>query len=98
MHLNSSIWPIFYLTLSGATTTGQGGPESNVNEGVLRISQTPALLEPHYQIVSRHIRTLVANSSAEMQLVYSTAPVDWAETTRNSGLFDDCDFVDWNLK
>ena len=35
---NSSIWPID-RTLLGATTPGQSGPGSNVNEGLLRILQ-----------------------------------------------------------
>ena len=45
---NSSIWPID-RTLSSATTQGLRGPGSNGNEGVLRIPQTLALLEPHHQ-------------------------------------------------
>ena len=48
--------------------------------------KSPALLEPHYQIVSCHIvisRTLVgvwggSFSSAGIQLLYSTAPADLA--------------------
>ena len=36
---NSSIRPI-NRTLSGATTQGQSGPESNGNEGVLRIPES----------------------------------------------------------
>ena len=38
-------------TLSSATNPGQSGPGSDGNEGVLHIPQTPALLEPYYQIV-----------------------------------------------
>ena len=37
-HIVCSIWPID-KTLSGATISGQGGPASNVNEGVLHIPQ-----------------------------------------------------------
>ena len=47
---NSSVWPID-RTLSSATTTGQSGPGSNSNEGVLCIPKAPALQEPHHQIV-----------------------------------------------
>ena len=39
---NSSIWPID-RTLSGATTLGQSGPESNGNEGVLCIPQSSSI-------------------------------------------------------
>ena len=45
--------------------------------------KAPASLEPHYQIVLCHIedtRWVVAYPSAEVQLVYSTAPADWAIT------------------
>ena len=44
---NSSIWPID-RTLLSATTPGQSEPGSNGNQGVLCISQTPALLEPNH--------------------------------------------------
>ena len=47
---NSSIWPID-STQSGTTTPGQSEPGSDGNKEVLRIPQTPALLEPHHQIV-----------------------------------------------
>ena len=40
----SSIWPID-RTLSGATTSGQCGPESDSNEGVLRIPQSSNITE-----------------------------------------------------
>ena len=46
----SSIWPI-NRALSGGTTLGQSGPESEGIEEVLFIPQTPALLEPQHQIV-----------------------------------------------
>ena len=44
--LNISIWPIDG-TLTGTTTQGQSELESNGNEGILHILQTPRL-EPHY--------------------------------------------------
>ena len=40
--LNSSIRPKD-RTLSGATTPGQNGPRSNVNEGVLHIPQSSSI-------------------------------------------------------
>ena len=64
--------------LSGATTPGQSGPGSDGNEGV---PKAPALLEPHHQIVLCHIQDTHRGGSypsAEKQLVYSTAPADWA--------------------
>ena len=39
------------MTLPGGTTPGQNVPRSNSNKKVLCIPQTPALQEPHYQIV-----------------------------------------------
>ena len=47
----------------------QSRPGSDSNEGVLQNPQSPALWEPHHQV------ELV--SSSEMQLVYSTALIDW---------------------
>ena len=46
--LNISIQPI-YRTLTGTINPGQSGPESNDNEGVFHISQTPRL-EPYHQM------------------------------------------------
>ena len=42
--------------------------------------KSPALLEPHHQIVYSHVRTLVGGlyPYAEVQSVDSTAPADWA--------------------
>ena len=39
------------MALSGATTPGCSGPESNGNEGVLRIPQNSCITDPHRQIV-----------------------------------------------
>ena len=44
------MWPID-RSQSGATTPSQSGAWGDGNEGVLLIPQTPALLEPHHQIV-----------------------------------------------
>ena len=47
--------------------------------------KAPELLKPHHEMVLCHIsRTLVGEArgsylSAEMQLVYSAAPADWAK-------------------
>ena len=74
---NSSIWPID-RTLSGATTPGQSGPGSDVNEGVLYILQSSSITgtSPSDYLVS-YIRTLVGGGasypSAEMLSVYSAA-------------------------
>ena len=62
--------------ISCATTPGQSGPGSDGNKGVLRIPQSSSRL---FSVISW---TLVGGggsySSAEKQLVYSTAPADWA--------------------
>ena len=46
----SSILPL-YMTLSGATTPGQSGPESDGNKWYSAFPKAPALLESHHQIV-----------------------------------------------
>ena len=76
----SSIWPLD-RTLSGATIPGQSGPESNGNEGVLRILQSSSITgtSPSDCLVSYLGQLLVGYYlSVEKPLVYSTAPVDWA--------------------
>ena len=55
--------------------------ETMVIMGYSAFPKAPVLLEPHHQIVQCHIQdTHWAGSypSAEKQLVYSTAPADWA--------------------
>ena len=78
--LNSSIWPID-RTLSGATTPGQSGPESNNNEGVLCIPQSSSITEasPSDCLVS-YPGHLLGESypSAEIQSAYSAAQADGA--------------------
>ena len=70
--------------LSGATTPGQSGPGSNGNEGVPRIPQSSSITgtSPSDCLVSYPGHSCVCGGgsypSAEKQLVYSTAPVDWA--------------------
>ena len=77
---NSSIWPID-KTLSDATTPGQSGPESDGNEVVVCITQSFRIIgaSPSGCLVSCPGHTLRESyPSAEMQLVYSIIPADWA--------------------
>ena len=75
---------------SCTTTPGQNGPDSIGNVGLLRIpkgSKTGA--SPSACLVS-YPGTLFGRKfypSAEMQLVYSTVPVDWAEDEKRDLLF-----------
>ena len=75
----SSIQPID-RALSGATTPGQSGPESDGNEGVLRIPQSSSIAgtSPSDCLMSYPGHSLGGGSypSAEKQSVYSTAPAD----------------------
>ena len=68
------------MILSGATTLGQSGPESNGNKGVLCIPQRSSITGtlPLDCLVS-YLRHSLGKSypSAEMQLVYSAAPSNW---------------------
>ena len=75
-----SIWPID-RTLSGATTPGQSEPGSDGNEGVLCIPQSSSSTgtSPSDCLVSYAGHLLVGSYlSADVQSVYSTAPVDLA--------------------
>ena len=78
----SSIWPID-KTLSSATTSGQSGPGSNGNEGVLYIPQSSSIIGISLSdcLVPYPEHSLGRGSypSAEKQLMYSTAPADWAK-------------------
>ena len=69
----SSIWPID-RTLSGTTSLGQNGPESNgisQNFSITGTSSSNCLVSyPGHSVGWSY-------PSAEMQSVYSTAPVDW---------------------
>ena len=77
---NTFIWSID-RTLSGATTPGQSGPGSDVNEGVLRIHHSSSIMGA---LPSDCLLTYPGHSlgetyfSAEMQSVYSAGPVDLA--------------------
>ena len=66
--------------LSGTTIPGQSGPRSNGNEGVLRIPQSSSItgISQSDCLVSYPEHSLWGGSypSAEVQLVYSTAPAD----------------------
>ena len=83
---NSSIWPID-LTLSSATMQGQSGPGSDGNEWILCIFQSLSITGA----LPRDCLMFIQNThwggdggegltpTAEMQSVYSTALVDWAQ-------------------
>ena len=60
------------MTLSGATTLGQNGPESNENEGVLHIPGA----SPSDCLASYPGHSEESHLSVEKQLVYSTAPAN----------------------
>ena len=80
---NSSMWPID-RTWSGATTPGQSGPGSNGNEEVLHIpqsSKTRASTSESF-VISRTLIGVGFYSYAKIQLVYSTAPADWATSVK----------------
>ena len=68
----------------GATIPSQSGPVSNDNEGVFRILQSSCITGTSQSdcLVSYSEHSLAAGvgayPSAEVQLVYSTAPADWA--------------------
>ena len=76
--LNSSIWPRDQALLVATT---KPNPGSNDNEGVLHIPQSSSITEASLSdcLVS-YSGYLWGEfySSAEMQLVYSAAPADWA--------------------
>ena len=69
------------MTLSDATILGQSGPESNNNEGILHILQSPrAEALPSDGLMPYPGQSLEGSDpSAEMQSVYSTTPADWAD-------------------
>ena len=64
-------------------TLYHSGPESNVNEGLLRISQnSKAGTSPSDCLMSYpgHSLGIWSYLPAESQSVYSTAPAEWADT------------------
>ena len=66
---------------SGATSPDQSGPGSDGNKGVLHIPQSSSITgtSPSDCLVSLPGHLLGGSyPSAEVQLVYSTAPADWA--------------------
>ena len=68
-------------TLSGATTPGQSGPESDGNRRLFCILQSSNITgaSPSNCLVPYPGHSLGESySSDEMQSVYSTAPADWA--------------------
>ena len=78
--------------LSGTTTPGQSGPESDGDKGVLRIPQSFSIAgtSPSDCLVSYLGHSLWSRGSypsAEKQSVYSTAfPANWANEAIDSGL------------
>ena len=73
------------MTLSGATTPGLIEPGSDGSKGVLRIPHISSITgtSPSDCLVSYPAHSLVglgfeSYASAEVQLVYSIAPADWA--------------------
>ena len=78
---NTSIWPID-RTLSGAITPGQSGPGSDGNEGTVYFPQSSSTTGASTSdcLVSYPGHLLGESySSAEMQLVYSAFPTNWAK-------------------
>ena len=76
-----SIWTTDNTLLS-ATTPGQSGPGSTGNEGVFYIPHILSFTgaSPSDFLMSYPGHTLGESyPSAEMQLVYSTAPVNWSK-------------------
>ena len=77
---NTSIW-LINRTLSGTTTKSQSGPGSDGNKGVLSIPQSSSITgaSPSDCSVSYPGHLLGGSyPSAEMQSIYSTAPIYWA--------------------
>ena len=71
------------MTLSGATTPGHSRPGSDGNEVVLHVPQSANITEasPSDSLVLYPGHSLGESYPfAVMQLVYSTAPADWAHT------------------
>ena len=78
---NNSVWFID-RALSNATTLNQSGPESDGNKGVLCIPQSSCVTgtSPSDCLMSYPGLSLGGSYPfAEMLLVYSTAPADWAK-------------------
>ena len=78
----SSICPIDRAQ-SGATIPGQSGPGSNGNEEVLHIPQSliitgTSLSNCLMSYPGHSLERGVSYPSAEVQLMHSTAPADWA--------------------
>ena len=79
MHLMSTLVPIYII--AGATTPGQSIPGSDGYKEVLLILQSTSITgsEPSDCLVSYPGNSWGESyPSAEMQSMYSAAPVDWA--------------------
>ena len=69
------------MTLSGATSPGKSGPESNGNVGVLHIPQISKAEFSASGCLTSLLGHVLGGGSypcAEMQSVYSTNPANWA--------------------
>ena len=77
--------------LSGAATSGLSGPESNGNEGVLRISQNSRItgVSPSDCLMSFSDTSWRGSYlSAEMPLVYSPSLANWAKVILNATSYE----------
>ena len=84
----SSFWPID-RTLSGATTPGQIGHGNNGTGGIHQIPQSSGIIGASLSecLVSYLGHSLEKSyPSAEMQLLYSTAPADWANNSSDTAI------------
>ena len=69
-----------YITLTGTTTPNQSGPGSNSNETVLHILSSRRTRASPLDVLTSYPGHLFERGgsypSAEMQLAYSTTPID----------------------
>ena len=88
----SPIWPIDSNPIA-ATTQSQSGPGSDGKEGVLHIPLSSSITgtSPSDCLVSYPGHLLQESySSAELQLVYSTAPANWVTRRLVGGVLPLC--------
>ena len=87
---NSSIWPV-HRTLSGVKTPGKSRPGSDDNERVLHIPQNSCISgasSPNCLVSCTGHSLRESYPPAEMQSVYSIAPVDWATKKKEKQLYE----------
>ena len=79
LHTVCTTWPRD-RNPSGTTTPGPSGLGSNGNKGVLHILEiSKDRASPSDNLMSYLRHSLAGLISAEMQMVYSTAPAEWAQ-------------------